>query len=144
MSPDFYRACRHPKGPKRKTVKGQKQRSEDAVKKRVRARCVERDGQCRIGEWELNPDDTHDDELIGDGCEANGCEGESQWAHMHAKRRSQTRGQAPDVRHTTAESLMLCSRHHRQYDGTEKPRLTIQALTAKGADGPLQFSVEPT
>lgn len=31
------------------------------------------------------------------------------------------------------------SNHHAQYDGRQRPRLFITALTAKGANGPLKF-----
>ena len=121
-------AC--PKPEKRKTTKGRKLRAESAVKQSVRAQCVERDGDCRI--LKSAPTIAIAFEIFGE------CRGESEWAHMHAKRRSQTRGQAPEVRHTTAHSFMACTRHHDMYDGRQSPRLFITALTRKGADGDLE------
>lgn len=119
-----------PKGKTRQQIKGRKDRTESKVKKLVRSVCVIRDGRCRV--WK----DTftmalHD--IIG------WCEGESQWAHMHSRRRSQTRGQAPDVRHDSRHSFMLCRFHHDAYDARSTPRLLITALTRQGADGPLKF-----
>ena len=128
------RAC--PKGISRKTLKGRKHRAESKVKKSVRAQCVERDGPCRAA---LYPFGTGSG-LGGDVTDIwHECEGLSEWAHLHAKRRSKTRGMAPEDRHDTAHSLMLCKRHHDQYDGRATPRLVITALTRRGADGPLKF-----
>ena len=111
----------------RKQLKARKVRREAAVKQDVRAACVSRDGFCRVVAALLNDYDVRP-------------RGESEWAHMHAKRRSKTRGQDPEERHTTADSLMLCRFHHDAYDGRTRPRLTIEALTDRGADGPLQFT----
>ena len=47
---------------------------------------------------------------------------------------------AATKRHRTNKSLMLCQRHHAQYDNRAKPRLDIKELTECGADGPLQFT----
>lgn len=116
----------------RKRAKGRRLRTEAKVKKSVRAQCVDRDGECRLR------DGDHDN-VAGVALGQFDCRGPSQWCHMRAKRRSQTRGQAPEVRHTTADSFMGCQRHHDQYDGRAKPRLFIAKLTAKGADGPLKF-----
>lgn len=128
-------AC--PKPEKRKTTNGRKDRAEAKVKKDVRAQCVERDGQCRVfrtiagqhGGWAILGAlvQIHMKDM---------CDGPSEWAHMHSRRRSQTRGQAPERRHDTAHSLMLCRFHHQAYDAH---RLHITALTRKGADGPLKF-----
>lgn len=91
------------------------------VVKSVRAQCVERDGYCRAvvalaleygEEW---------------------CRGVSEWAHLGDKKRFKTRGQAPEVRHTTAGSLMLCTKHHRDYD---EGRIVIDG---DDANLPLQF-----
>lgn len=112
----------------RKQSKSRKDRTEAAVKKAVRAECAERDGACRIGDWEMNPDDIHDDDL-----ESDPCDGRSEWAHLGEKKRFKTRGQAPEVRHTTAGSLMLCRHHHGRYDAG---KLTI---TGASADGVLEF-----
>lgn len=82
----------------RKRVKGRKARAEVKVKRAVRAECVTRDGHClvatRIG-------------IVGE------CRGQSVWSHFAGHRRSQTRGMAPERRHTTLFSGMLCQRHDR-------------------------------
>jgi hypothetical protein len=121
-----------PKGRTRKQAKAKKDRSESAVKRAVRKACVDRDGHCRIREWEDHPDDWHADDLAP--CHSFSTTGEH--AHMHSHRRSQTRGQAAEKRHTTRASLMLCADHHQQYDAHQ---LRITALTRSGADGPLKF-----
>lgn len=118
--------------PTRKRTKGRKDRAEAKVKKAVRAECVERDGDCRIGDWENNPNDTHDDALTGDGQMPIVCEGRSEWAHLGEKKRFKTRKQAPAVRHTTAGSLMLCHRHHQDYD---RGRMVIDGNDANGVLG---------
>jgi len=120
----------------RKRAKARAQRHERAVAAVVRAVCVGRDGYCRFGDWEDHPDDAHSAVLgyvMGEDCE-----GDSQWAHMGEHRRFRTRGQAPEVRHTTADSLMLCATHHHAYD---EHTLTITATSDKGADGALVFGV---
>lgn len=114
-----------PKGPKRKTIKGRKARKEKAVKTTVRELCVERDGFCRFGTYR---DDVRD--IVGP------CDGRSEWMHLGDKKRARTRGMAPEVRHTTADSMMGCSRHHRDYDAG---RMQIVALSGKGADGLLMI-----
>jgi hypothetical protein len=125
-----------PKNPTgtRKQQQARAARAEAKVKKAVRAACVKRDGMCRIASIE-GPAlyDTMHEPFY------NECGGVSQWAHMHARRRSQTRGEAPEKRHTTAASLMLCLAHHDQYDGRARPRLLITRTSRKGADGPLRF-----
>lgn len=110
-----------PKGPTRQRLKGRRDRAEAAVQKAVRAKCVERDGLCRIN----------------GGLGVAVPLGQSEHAHMHVARKSKTRNQAPEIRHSTKTSLMLCAVHHRLYDAKE---LTIDALTDQGADGPLTFS----
>ena len=101
-----------------------KRRAEKKVAAVVRAACVERDGYCR---WAL----------------ASGtssfCEGASEWAHFGDSTRAKTRGMKPERRHTTAGSMMLCTKHHDALDGRRHPRLYLDALTAKGADGPVAF-----
>ncbi len=79
----------------------------------IRKLVADRDGYCRIGEWENHPDDWHADDVEHD----YGCEGKSEWAHLGDKKRGRTRGMPPDQRHTTAGSLMLCAKHHHAYDG---------------------------
>lgn len=122
MAIDYSRS-ELPKGRTRKQLKARRDRDEAKVKRAVRAACLERDGYCRV--W---PSRVHIDlELAGP----------SEWAHMHVARRSKTRGQDATERHATATSLMLCRAHHTAYDGKT---LVIEALTDKGADGPLKFT----
>lgn len=109
--------------------KARKQRAASKVVASVRQQCVERDGDCRIGEWENNPDDWHCQALIDEPW----CEGRSEWAHLGNKKRFKTRGQAPEVRHTTAGSLMLCTKHHQDYD---HGRMVIEG---ENANEPLRF-----
>lgn len=124
-----------PKPEPRKRTKGRQQRQAAKVVKSVRAQCVSRDGYCRIQQdWLRSPDPSP----LARECTHIAFP--SEWAHMHVKRRSQTRGLPPEIRHTTKDSLMLCSRHHAEYDNKAKPRLFITALTRKGADGPLKFT----
>lgn len=100
----------------RKRTKARKERAEAKVKKAVRAECVKRDGFCR---------------LMGCGP----CSGRSEWAHLGEKKRARTRKMAPEVRHTTAGSLMACTGHHEAYDAG---RIEIEPTTARGADGLLR------
>src|SRR5688500_15406246 len=91
---------------KRRTTKGRKRRAERTVKQSIRSRCADRDGYCRIGGRDGTQEvDIHKSTMAW-------CQGVSEWAHLRGYRRSQTRGQAPERRHTTMHSLMLCSRHH--------------------------------
>jgi hypothetical protein len=113
-------------------ARAKKRRKEGPVKADVRLHCAQRDGLCRVAQWVGT--DTVALELM------NGCDGPSEWAHMAQKRQSKTRGQVPTVRHTTAESLMLCRRHHAQYDGRARPRLYIGG---EDANAPLTFSRAP-
>lgn len=108
-----------PKGEPRKRVKGRRRRAESQRKKSVRAQCVDRDGFCRL--MGLGP-----------------CSGVSEWAHLGDKKRFKTRGQAPEIRHTTAGSFMACSGHHRRYDAGE---IQIEPTTERGADGSLRVHV---
>lgn len=93
----------------------------------VRADVARRDGVCRIATWDDHPGDDHDDAL-------EACEGRSEWAHLGDKKRFKTRGLPPAERHTTAGSLMLCTRHHRAYDAG---RLRITG----NADADLRFTL---
>ena len=126
------------KGKTRKQIKAKRARAEDRVERAVRKACVIRDGLCRVCDWENNPDDYHDDNL--DDWSDEWPFYVSEWAHTHTKRRSQTRNQAPEIRHTTQDSLMLCKQHHDQYDGRQRPRLLMAKLTRRGCDGPLKFT----
>ena len=123
-----------PKGEPRKRVKGRKQRAERAVKQDVRAACLSRDHECRYGAGFWRDDFDRPAWLT----KIEGCDGPSEWAHIAGHRRSQTRGQAPERRHNTRTSLMLCKRHH----GLEEAgKLKVIPLTARGCDGPLRFEV---
>lgn len=110
------------KGTPRKRLKGRKQRAGGKVVTRVRADVVLRDGYCR---W-LS---------VGLGA----CSGPSEWAHAPWNTRAHSRGMEPDERHSTADTLMCCRRHHQELDGRAYPRLQITALESqKGADGRLR------
>jgi hypothetical protein len=120
-----------PKPEPRSRVKRRARREAAAVVRDVRAQCVERDGHCRLLR----------DSFDGGWCySCVPCEsgrasaGPSEWAHLHSHRRSKTRGQAPEDRHTTQGSLMLCRSAHRAYDAH---RLEIEPLTDAGCDGPI-------
>jgi hypothetical protein len=101
----------------RKRVKARKRRHAAKVVKSVRAQCVERDGYCRAG-WDRP---------------VALCHGVSEWAHLGDKKRFKTRGQAPEIRHTTAGSLMLCQKHHADYDAGR------MAIDGDDANLPLRF-----
>lgn len=108
-----------------KRVKGRKKREERKVVKTVRPQVVDRDGTCRLRSMSLA---FH--LMFG------ACAGPSEWAHWREWSRAKTRGMAPEIRHTTDKSLMLCTKHHDDYD---ESRLTIEAKTERTCDGPLRF-----
>lgn len=117
-----------PKPEPRKRVKARQKRRAAKVVKSVRQQVAERDGFCRFGP--LQSDALY--LLIGS------CEGGSEWAHLGECLRFKTRGMAPERRHTTAGSLMLCTRHHAAYDrGAGPSRIWIKPLSSAGADGRL-------
>lgn len=128
MAIGYGEAC--PKPEKRKTTKGRKDRAEDKQKHMVRMLCALRDGGCRMAGPTIFSDVYSYETAFVD------CRGESEWAHMHSRRRAKTRNMAPEIRHDSAHSLMLCTKHHQDYDAH---KLRITALTRKGADGPLKF-----
>ncbi len=120
-----------PKPEPRRRSKGRKKRVERKVIQSVRAQCVERDGHCRI-----------DTPIAGDQIlMKHECSERSEWAHFGAKKRAHTRGMAPEVRHTTADSLMLCQDVHRLYDASQ---LAIDPLSDQGCNGPLAFRLTPS
>lgn len=129
------------KGRTRKSLKAKKDRAEATMKTSVRAQVFQRDQGCRLlagFEWYSQPYNGGPFVTTFTGpFQVHECVGDPEWAHMHVKRRSQTRGQAPEIRHTTKDSLMLCRFHHQEYDAH---RLKITALSRRGADGPLKFS----
>ncbi len=103
-----------------KQVKAKKDRAEDAQIQRVRAACVERDGDCRLLNKNCGP-----------------CGGASEWAHLERKRRAHTRGRPPHDRHTTEDTMMLCTAHHQSYDRRE---FMVHFRDADiRADGPVSF-----
>ncbi len=123
-----------PKPEKRRTTKGRKTRAESKVKQSVRAACVERDGHCRVHSQHEQFDDEKPEFFWLWTCSMV-----SQWAHLAGHRRSQTMRQAPERRHTTKHSLMLCQRHHSM---EEAGILRVVYLSARGCDGPLRFEVK--
>jgi hypothetical protein len=118
-----------PKPESRRRIKARLRRMETDVVHAVRPQCVDRDGYCRLNvvEGEAYELVTR---LFGE------CQGYSEWAHLGDHRRARTRGQDPEVRHTTAGSLMFCAGHHHRYDAND---FTIEETTARGANGPLRF-----
>lgn len=92
-------ACPRPVKGTAKRLKARGKRRESMHARSIRALCVERDGYCLMA-------------LLG----VVGCSGPSEWAHVGQHRRCFTRGKAPEQRHTTAGSAMLCQKHHREYD----------------------------
>ena len=121
-----YNALPLPKGKTRRQVKARRDRADAKVEKAVRAACVERDHYCRVNLYRLEG-------LL----RPEAGMGQHEFAHMHHKRRSKTRGLPPEERHSRTWCLMLCRSHHRRYDAKT---LTIEALTDRGADGPLRFT----
>lgn len=107
-----------------------RRRAESAVVKVVRPQVADRDGYCRLFRF---------DEAWRARLWAmfGRCSGPSEWAHFGAHRRSRTMGMAAAERHTPEGSLMLCTRHHRDYD---QNRLRVHALTSQGCEGPLRFT----
>lgn len=109
---------RRPKAGPTARARAKRRRAEQPVAAIVRAKCVERDGYCRL--MGLSP-----------------CSGPSEWAHLEEKKRARTRGMAPEERHRTTHSLMACKGHHEQYDAG-----AIQiAMTPKGADGTIRVQL---
>lgn len=114
-----------PKPETRRKAKARAKRQEQKVVGTVRERCADRDGHCRLA-----------------GVERFGhCEGPSTWAHLRGFTRAQTRGQAPERRHCTEGSLMLCRGHHQTGEfAYDLGRLDIEPQRPdKGANGPLTF-----
>lgn len=111
----------------RRLEKAREDRHEARVVKRVRARCVERDGSCRLSILRQTPT-----------CQLDECDGPSEWAHLEGHRRFETRGKPPEERHTTAGTAMLCQWHHDAYDAHE---FDIVPTTDRGADGPLRLVI---
>ena len=115
-----------PKPEKRSATKRRRDRADVAEAQRVREKCVDRDGYCRLG----FPISVEKLSVVGM------CGGPSEWMHLGAKKRAHTRGMAPEERHTTSYSMMGCRGHHHAYD---QGKLAILGLSAEMADGPLRF-----
>jgi hypothetical protein len=112
-----------PKGPTRAELKGKLDYREKQIIQRNRAKCERRDGFCRIGHWgDLAI------ELFGE------CYGKSEWNHFD--KRSLTRNEDPEDRHSTTCTGMLCASHHRMVDAHD---IKFEYLTEEGADGPMAF-----
>ena len=125
-----YSVLAIPKGEPRARTKRRLTRKEQIVKRACRQHCVDRDGFCRCDLVTEIFEDMRPDGMFMQ------CDGPSEWAHLHARRRSKTRGMDPTVRHDTKYSLMLCKFHHQLYDAK---KLIITALSRRGANGPLKF-----
>lgn len=82
----------------------------------VRAKVVKRDGYCRLVHMS----------------EVGLCSGPSEWAHIGRFRRHLTRGMAPEKRHTTEGTAMLCRTHHTAYDAH---RFDIETTPDLGMNG---------
>lgn len=118
-----------------------KRRAEQKVIGPVRLSVAIRDGFCRLAkdrlEIALGVGDAEDPQDVLGFC--GSCGGVSEWAHAGDFKRFKTRHQSPEIRHQTTHSLMLCSRHHRQYDANQ---FDIVNLTEAGADGPLAYRLK--
>ena len=115
------------------TLKGRRDRCEAERQHYIRAKCVERDGDCRIAT------DRFRSGITASAARAD-CDGRSEWAHLGEKKRFKTRGMDPEARHTMEGSMMLCKQHHQAYDaGTLRITPTDPA---KGADGVLVYIEE--
>lgn len=99
-----------------------KRRADEAQQRKVKKETQARDGFCRLYDHQAT---------------FGACVGISEWAHLGNTKRARTRGQAPEVRHTTAGTCQMCSRHHRDYDAG---RLSIEPKTKAGADGLMTVS----
>lgn len=130
----YYRSCPTPKHLPRRIVKARKGRSEDQVKREVRAECVERDGDCRICNLATSPGDWHEDDFPMP--DESFLWNPSEWAHLDRSKRARTRGMSPELRHTTAGTAMLCRFHHELYDAG---KLLVELMSNLGADGPLNW-----
>jgi len=124
-SASSFQGLANPKPLPHRRTKGRRKRREAKVVKAVRPQVVARDGYCRLSEAaRLHPD------------EFGECSGPSEWSHYNAThRRSKTRGQPPEERHTTAGSMMLCRKHSHDYD-QNRTDITVQD-EARGCDGPV-------
>lgn len=111
------------KGPTRKELKGSEDYRERQIIQRNRAHCVRRDGDCRIGYWGAVAV-----ALFGE------CMGTPEWNHF--RRRSASRGEPPEVRHSVEVTGVLCGRHH---DMVDQHEIDFEYLTSKRAEGLMAF-----
>jgi hypothetical protein len=111
------------KGPTRAELKGSSNYRERQIIKVNRAHCERRDGDCRIGYW-------------GDIAIAlfGECMSAPEWNHF--RRRSKSRGEPPEQRHSTEVTGMLCGRHH---DMVDEHEIDFVYLTSQRADGQMKF-----
>lgn len=98
-----------------------KARKDAAHAKRIRDKVADRDMEVGCRAW---------GECLGV------CEGKSEWAHLGERQRFKTRGLPPEVRHTTAASCLLCTKHHDLYDDG---KIDYFCHTDNGADGPMTW-----
>lgn len=107
-----------------KKVKARRKHRERKVVGDVRPQVMDRDGYCR---------------LAGLPPEFGPCSGPQEWAHSSEMRRSKTRKQDPEQRHTTAGSYAACRYHHNRMDGRALPRIWDRSTTERGANGPVRW-----
>lgn len=127
----------------RKQLKAKRDREEAKVEKAVRAECVKRDGYCRYGVLKIG-DVIHPMRAMNaighlgaaDVVLSAMCDGPSEWAHLEDTRRARTMKMRPELRHHTKGTMMLCRKHHAQYDAR---LIRLRFVSAAGADGPLEF-----
>jgi hypothetical protein len=124
-SASSFQGLANPKPVPQRRIKSRRKREAAAVVQAVRPQVVARDGYCRLSEAaRLRPG------------EFGECKGPSQWSHYNAThRRSKTRGMPPEARHTTAGSMMLCTRHSEDYD-QHRTDIAVQD-EARGCNGPV-------
>jgi|SRR3990167_5895775 len=104
----------------------QRRREESQVIRGVRQQVAARDGRCRLaGVSEMGE-----------------CAGPGEWAHLAEAKRFKTRKQAPEVRHSTRVTAMLCrdGHHHAHDKGVGRDRLHVEYMTPHGADGRMRFT----
>lgn len=122
-----------PKGEARRRLRDRRRRTARRVVVTVRAVVADRDFYCRL--YCL---DAMTQERIA--AIFGACAGRGEWAHRREASRAKTRGQAPERRHTTTASLMLCHFHHQDDRcGYDRSAFRIEDLTDCGCDGRLRF-----
>lgn len=124
-------ACPKPQyGKQRRRQKRREERQAAGIVQDVRQHDVDRDGFCRLNRCpealaQLGPHGQR-----------------SEWAHLGDKKRHKTRGLAPEDRHTTEGTAMICDAHHRGRRGYDGHAFEIEFADPKlGADGPLIYVI---